>query len=99
MTDFASVASESAPLQGQEHRSSYNFQLLPNNNPQNGFTINCTQGVVFDIKQDVTGTDPTPVKSVTNGSTIQAGVLVNGNNYYIANPLHANGNFIVTLSQ
>ncbi|SDH25657.1 MULTISPECIES: hypothetical protein [unclassified Nitrosomonas] len=99
MTNFASVASESAPLQGQDHRSSYNFQLLPNNDPQSGFTISSAQGVVFDIKQDVTGSDPTPVKSVTNGSTIQAGVLKNGNNYYIANPQHANGNFVVTLNQ
>ncbi|WP_396956746.1 hypothetical protein [Nitrosomonas sp.] len=99
MTNFASVASESNSLPGQDHRSSYNFQLLPNNDPQSGFTINSAEGVVFDIKEDVRGTDPTPVKSVTNGSVIQAGVLKNGNNYYIANPLHAKGNFVVSLNQ
>jgi len=94
---IAASASATKPLQGQSHRSGFNFQLLSNDG--NSITLSCPPGVVFDIKQDVTGTDPTPVSSATNGSVIPGGALAMGKNYYIANPQHASASFAVVLSQ
>ena len=97
MGAIAASASETKPQSGQSHRSGFNFQLLSNNG--NTISISSPAGVVFDIKQDVSGTDPTPVQSATNGSTISGGTLKTGANYYIANPQHASDSFAVTLSQ
>lgn len=94
---IAASASETKPLQGQSHRSGFNFQLLENDG--NSIMLAAPPGVVFDIKQDVTGSDPTPVKSATNGSIIPGGTLIPGKNYYVANPQHADASFAVTLSQ
>jgi hypothetical protein len=94
---IAAAASETKPLQGQSHRSGFNFQLLTNDG--NSITLSSPPGVVFDIKQDVSGTDPTPVSAATNGSVIPGGTLSTGKNYYIANPQHASSSFAVVLSQ
>jgi uncharacterized protein YgiM (DUF1202 family) len=94
---IAASASEAKPQSGQKHRSGFNFQLLSSNG--NSITLSSPAGVVYDIKQDVTGTDPTPVQNATNGTVITQGTLVTGKNYYIANPQHANENFSVTLTQ
>ncbi len=97
MDVIAAAASETKPQNGQSHRSGFNFQLLHNNG--NSIILGAPAGVVFDIKQDVTGTDPTPVPSATNGTVISGGTLSAGKNYYIANPQHAGVSFAVTLSQ
>ncbi len=94
---IAAAASESAPLEGQSARSGYNFQLLGNDG--NSITLSSPAGVVFDIQQDVSGHDPTPVQAATNGSVIPGGTLSAGKNYYIANPQHASTGFSVVLAQ
>lgn len=97
MGAIAASASETKPLSGQSHRSGFNFQLLQNNG--GSITISSPPGVVFDIKQDVTGTDPTPVQAATNGTVITGGTLSTGKDYYIANPQHASDSFAVVLNQ
>jgi hypothetical protein len=97
MQVVAAAASETGPLPGQSHRFGYNFSLLTNNN--NSITLSAPGGFVFDIKQDVTGTDPTPVSNATNGTVVPGGSLVAGRNYYIANPQHATASFAVVLNQ
>jgi hypothetical protein len=94
---IAAAASETGPLSGQDHRSGFNFALLSSNN--GSITLSAPQGVVFDIKQDVTGTDPTPVSAATNGTVVPGGTLTTGRNYYIANPKHATASFAVVLNQ
>lgn len=100
MNYIATASSETSPLSGQDHRSGYNFQLLPNS--ANGKSISVTTmptGMSFDIKEDKSGTDPTPVSGAASGTEIASGKLVVGKNYYIANPKNANGNFVVIFSQ
>jgi hypothetical protein len=97
MGAIAASASATSPLQGQSHRSGFNFQLLSNNGST--ITLSGPQGVVFDIKQDVSGTDPTPVSKATNGTTVDGSKLEVGKNYYIANPSNAHASFAVVLNQ
>lgn len=97
MTVIAAGVSATGPLPGQSHRSGPNFQLLSNNGQT--VSIQAPTGVVFDIKQDVTGTDPTPVSDASNGTQVGGGVLETGKNYYIANPRHATTSFAVILTQ
>jgi hypothetical protein len=97
MQVVAAAASETGPLPGQNARSGFNFALLTNNNAS--ITLSAPTGYVFDIKQDVSGTDPTPVKSATNGTVIPGGTLQTNKNYYIANPQHATAAFAVVLNQ
>lgn len=92
------ASSETSPLAGQNNRSGYNFQLLPTANGSS-ITLQAPIGYVFDIKQDVTGSDPTPVRTASNGTVITGGTLTTGKNYYIANPQHATASFAVTLTQ
>ncbi len=97
MGAIAASASATTPLSGQKARSGFNFQLLSNNGST--ITLVAPQGVVFDIKEDVSGSDPTPVSKATNGSTIDGGALKTGKNYYIANPSNAHASFAVELTQ
>ena len=96
-TIVSSIASEPQPLEGQKHRSSYNFQLLSNDGQT--LVVQSAPGVTFDIKQDVKGHDPTPVSNASNGTELAGNTLEIGKNYYIANPEHAQSNFVVTLVQ
>jgi hypothetical protein len=94
---IAAAASETGPLSGQSHRSGFNFSLLTDSN--GSIVLSAPTGYVFDIKQDVTGTDPTPVTNATNGTVVPGGKLQTNKNYYIANPQHATASFAVVLSQ
>jgi hypothetical protein len=73
--------------------------LITNNGSDITITVAGVNGTSFDIKQDMPGHDPTPVTGATNGAVISGSTLKAGNNYYIANPHFATGNFEVTLSQ
>jgi hypothetical protein len=98
MTAIASAISADKPLSGQDHRSGPNFNLLANNG--GNITIVAPQGIVFDIKEDISmHTDPTPVSSATNGTSVSGKTLAMGKNYYIANPKNASGNFTIQLTQ
>jgi len=99
MNVIAAATSASAPLPGQSHRSGPNFQLIANDGGSITLTVTGNPGIVFDVKQDVFGTDPTPIESATSGRTVPGNTLEVGKNYYIANPKGASGNFSVTFSQ
>lgn len=97
MGAIAASASATTPLSGQKARSGFNFQLLSNNGGP--ITLAAPQGVVFDIKEDVSGSDPTPISKATNGSTFDGSTLKVGKNYYIANPSNAHASFAVEINQ
>jgi hypothetical protein len=97
MAAIAASASETGPLPGQNNRSGFNFALLTDSN--GSIVLSAPTGYVFDIKQDVTGSDPTPVSNATNGTVIPGGKLQTNKNDYIANPKHATQAFAVVLSQ
>jgi hypothetical protein len=96
-TVIASGTSAAAPLAGQSNRSGPNFSLLGNNDGT--ITINAPAGYIFDIKEDKSGNDPTPVPNAMNGKTISGTVLSTGKSYYIANPRNSTAPFTVTLTQ
>lgn len=97
---IAAGYSAPSPLSGQKNRSGPNFQLSANN--KSTITLNVYPdggGIVFDVKQDVTGSDPTPISNATNGTKVTGDTLATGKNYYIANPKHASADFVVTFTQ
>lgn len=82
------VTSASSPLDGQNHRSSANFEL----GRSAKYTVVCDEGVTFTIKQDVSGTDQDVFTGVKNGDA-----LVNPykDKLYIADPKNAKRSFTV----
>ena len=97
---IAIVVSEAQPLTGQTQRSSGNFSSNWYGNTMNCKVVvsdNANAGIiVFDIKQDNQGNDPTIRQNVKNGDTF---TISSRDNLYIANAVNANGHtFTVTFA-
>lgn len=82
------VRSSNQPLSGQKERSSENFRLYPPPGTRSLrwslLSADNPSGLRFDVKQDVSGKDPTALHQVQNGQVLS--VLPGADNYYIANP-------------
>lgn len=98
MVVIAEVISGPYPQQGQENRSSGDFQLAAND--RSPISVACPPNIRFNIMQDLRFRhDPIIVEGVMNGSQLNGDLFDTGENYYIANPQGATGDFQVTLSQ
>mgnify|MGYP001159284111 CR=1 FL=1 len=97
MRVIAAAASASSPLSGQKARSSANLQLLSNDGST--ITVSGPPCVLFNISEDVRGSDPTPVSNATNRTTFDGSKLQVRKNYYSASPSNAHARSAVVLSQ
>ena len=83
------ITSAASHLDGQDHRSSQNFNLGDSNH----YLVQCPDSVSFTIEQDVTGSDKVVYENVKNGSIIQNHLT---SNLYISDPTGAKSAFMVT---
>lgn len=96
------IRSEKSPQSGQSHRSSNNFTTadMPENTT---LTFKAyydydekdqreATDIIFDVKVDKTGHDPTLLENISSGATCHN---THHRNLYIANPQHATESFTV----
>lgn len=98
------IRSEKQPQSGQDHRSSNNFTTA--DFPENAtLTFEAyydygekdqreTKDIVFDIKVDKTGHDPTYLEKITSGTSSKN---THHRNLYVANPVNATKAFTVVV--
>lgn len=99
------IRSNKAPQPNQKHRSSNNFSTA--DFPENATLTFKTfydygtsaqreaTDILFDVKIDKSGTDPTLLQDVFSGATHKN---TSDRNLYIANPRHAMDTFTVVVS-
>ncbi|OUY07577.1 hypothetical protein [Acinetobacter populi] len=95
---FTSVTFESqlAPLDGQKHRSSPNYDLTQLDQNYD-WIFSAPPGVIFSIKEDVVGKDPVVQEHIANGT--KATVELKGKKkIYVADPINATEKFKISLS-
>jgi hypothetical protein len=94
-----SVTSAPQPLEGQDHRSSPDFQFI--NLPESGnLTIQITGGGSSDVQATLMhekgGWPDQNVGPVSNTATVSVDKVETGANYYIADPVNATQDFDVS---
>lgn len=94
------IASDAKIREGQEHRSSDNYDVRDLER-SGRVQWTCPPGVVFDVKEDKTAaTDPVTFRDVSNGSITDSPNDSASWGLYIADPKHTEGNpggFEITL--
>lgn len=97
---IAAAISEDQPMSGQKNRSGVNFQFLAV--PSSGvitsyFTgVSGAPGITATLVHDIGGGNDEIVASLSQAGTFDASKVATGNNnYYIASPDSAGGNFVV----
>ncbi len=85
---YCYVTSASSPLDGQNHRSSANFEL----GRSLRYKVECDAGISFTIKQDVSGTDKDVFTNVNNETILDNPYM---GKLYIADPKNAKKSFTV----
>ena len=95
--EIASVVSEDAPLEGQAHRSSPDFQFSAV--PESGnISVVMPDGITATLMHEKGAWPDENVAAIANGTAFDADKVETGANYYIADPSGASGNFIVTFN-
>ena len=99
MATYQSIAAQVSapkPLDGENSRSSQNFEFLAV--PATGnITVSMPAGIDGALRRDVTGSDPL-VHTISDGYSFAASDVETGDDYYIASPSGASLNYIVTFS-
>lgn len=85
---YCYVTSSNSPLDGQEHRSSANFEL--GRSPR--YIVECDADISFTIRQDVSGADKDVFTNVKNGAVLDNPYT---EKLYIADPKDAKKSFTV----
>lgn len=88
-----SVESEKKHQNNQKHRSSNNFStsgLKKDGKSPSYMLVSCPEGVTFDLKIDVTGSDETWDECIGNGAIVR---YKDTGKFYIADPKNASSKF------
>ena len=100
-TIIATIVSSNLPLEGQDNRSSENFEYLPLPVGTSYLTYEITKGsnpqsIYFNVMEDRTlRRDPIIFDQIATG--FKTDDLTTGQDLYIANPTNAVGEFEVTV--